>query len=113
MAIAIIGAVLLAASAVTATLSLWGGAITGAVSASLARNPAGTLARVAHRASQLIQRGAKYGKLPTKAGKGPGQGMAKQLANLNTVTGSILSSGFTGITNLMKQIGEIKHGEDM
>lgn len=35
------------------------------------------------------------------------------MSNLNKVAGSIFRGGFIGITDLMKEYGKIKHGEDM
>jgi len=109
--LAIISGLLLATSALTGTASMWGTPITSGVSRAIARNPASKLGHVANRASKGIQKGGKKLRLPGKDGK-YGQGMDEQINNINGAVGGILTGGFIGVTNLMKEYSNIKHKDD-
>jgi hypothetical protein len=109
MYIAIVSALLLAASAATAGLALYGEPIlaeVGSVAASSER-----LGIVAGRAGRLARLGAKGLKLPGEGGQ-YGKGLGKQLGNLNTAVGGVIAGGFIGATGLMKEASKIKHGDD-
>jgi hypothetical protein len=105
MIINLISGALLASTAITGGASLWGGAITSGVSKWMAKAPFSRLAGVAGKASKGGQNAARGVKLP-------GKGVADQLGNLNSAAGGIITGGFIGVTGLLKEAQNIKHGDD-
>jgi uncharacterized membrane protein len=109
MIIAIVGALLLTASAAIAGVALYAEPIFAGVTAIV--NTSGRLGVVASRPGKSVQVGARLLRFPGENGM-YGKGLPKQMGNINQAVGGFITGSFIGVTDLMKEASKIKHGDD-
>jgi hypothetical protein len=115
MILGILVGITLVVGAITAGVDMFGTAILDQLALiPLILQEAGDLGRfsaAAARASRAVQKATRAVNLPSKDDL-YGQGLARQLTNLNSAVGGIIGGGFIGAQGLMQQYAKIKHGDD-
>jgi hypothetical protein len=111
MLVAIIAGLALVVSAVIGVAALSAGPILAGLAPLLRGAPLMRLQMIAPRATRTFQAMSR-GMRPPAPNNQFGQGLAKQLGNFNTASGGVITGGFIGVTNLMKQTAQIKYEDD-